>query len=335
MEATSQSSTVLQDPELRRVRPGLLSSPHIALYASKRWLVDGDDKNNLGPCSYNMRISGPILLSRNGITEEFTLCDIDDENQKKRTKVVLEPNSLTFFTTKEKFKLPRDVIARYNLKSKWVHQGLLLGTGPMVDPELHANILIPLHNFSSRRIEILNDEQIIMVEFTKTLDPEDKFTTTEGEELAYVSNGSKGTGLRGYIKRTGGLPESSVSSTLAMEKDERDDFKKKFKLAKTISIYGGIVFVISLCALLYQVFSLVSDINQYAISYNSSIVESRKTLLDLYEKISQDNVSIGIQIKELESKLGTQGRQFDERIKEITKDPSERATLSQEKRLKK
>ena len=86
-----------------------------------------------------MRIGGKVLTWNKGEKVEYRLGDQDDLNKKLRSKVVLKPNSLTFVTTIEKFNLPKDIIARFNLKSKWVHQGLLLGTGPIVDPELNAN----------------------------------------------------------------------------------------------------------------------------------------------------------------------------------------------------
>ncbi len=45
---------------------------------------------------------------------------------------------------------------------------LLLGTGPLVDPGFHGNLLIPLHNLTSDEYVIRGDEGLIWIEFTKT-----------------------------------------------------------------------------------------------------------------------------------------------------------------------
>jgi hypothetical protein len=49
-----------------------------------------------------------------------------------------------------------------------VHRGLLLGTGPLVDPDFDGDLLIPLHNLTSDDYEIRLDEGLIWIEFTKT-----------------------------------------------------------------------------------------------------------------------------------------------------------------------
>lgn len=131
---------------------GMLSSPHIQYCVTKYGIIETYDENCLGPAAYNMRIGGKVLTWDKGKKIAFILGKTEDRNQNILTELELKPNSLTFVTTIEKFNLPKDIIARFNLKSKWVHQGLLLGTGPIVDPELRANLLIPLHNFSSQPI---------------------------------------------------------------------------------------------------------------------------------------------------------------------------------------
>jgi len=300
-----------------QIPQGMLSSPHIAMYVSTGWLIENYDKSCLSSCSYHMRISGSVLVSRGGVTEEFTLCDFDDENRKMKRKLVLEPNSLTFVTTIEKFKLPRDVIARFNLKSKWVHKGLLLGTGPIVDPELKSNLLIPLHNFSSNRIEISNNEKLISVEFTKTLNPDDVFVAADGTRFGYVPNGSAGYDFRKYISRIDRVPEGSVSYTLALEKNEREDFKKKFQLAKNLSIATGLALVVALAALFYQVLSLVSDVNQYAISANTLVIENKKDTAAL-EKFSVKEKELNSEIRNLRHQINKDRMLHQEAIERLT-----------------
>lgn len=60
----------------------------------------------------------------------------------------LPANSITFVSTEETFRLPNYIAVRFNLRIKHVHRGILLGTGPLIDPGYNRPILIPLHNLT-------------------------------------------------------------------------------------------------------------------------------------------------------------------------------------------
>lgn len=49
-----------------------------------------------------------------------------------------------------------------------MHRGLLLGTGPIVDPGYWGKLCIPLHNLTDEDHRILQHEGLIWIEFTKT-----------------------------------------------------------------------------------------------------------------------------------------------------------------------
>lgn len=197
----------------KKVPPGMLSSPHIRYYIEKYELFDGYEESCLEPASYNMRIGGPVLTWYGDTTIEFTLGDDEDENRHMHKSVTFRPNSLTFVTTIERFQLPKDIIARFNLKSKWVHQGLLLGTGPIVDPQLHAHLLIPVHNFSSQALTLKFKEEFISVEFTKTLNPDGDVPLDNKNENRYVNNEHWLGDFYKYRERiTNKVIESSVQS---------------------------------------------------------------------------------------------------------------------------
>lgn len=217
---------------------GMLSSPHIAFYVDRYGIIEEYDEKCLGPATYNMRIGGNVLTWEKGKKVEFTLGKVEDKNKNIRTKLELRPNSLTFITTIEQFNLPKDIIARFNLKSKWVHEGLLLGTGPIVDPELKANLLIPLHNFSSQDVTLYYGDQIISVEFTKTLNPNDQLNSGQEKTFKYEDNKSRIFDFEKYRKRIGGKRvESSVSSKF----DEYDETIEKYKnRLRQFSWIGGI-----------------------------------------------------------------------------------------------
>ena len=215
---------------------GMFSSTQIAYYIEKYGIIDNYDKSCYGSASYHMRIGGDVLTWDGGAKTEFILDEFEDRNKNKYNSLELKPNSLTFVTTIEKFNLTKDIICRFNLKSKWVHQGLLLGTGPIVDPQLNAYLLIPLHNFSSQTIRMNYGDELISVEFTKTLNPDANYTLPNGSPCEYIPNNNWNFDFKSYRKRIENkIIESSVLSNFYSIKSDIDSYKDTInnKIEKT------------------------------------------------------------------------------------------------------
>jgi hypothetical protein len=66
------------------------------------------------------------------------------------------------------FRLPDYIALRFNLKITHVHRGILLGTGPLIDPGFEGRLLIPLHNLTTNEYSLECGEGLIWIEFTKT-----------------------------------------------------------------------------------------------------------------------------------------------------------------------
>jgi len=270
MADKNKSNAINTHDKKDNIPHGMLSSPHIAYCVDKYKIIDGYNESCLGPATYHMRIGGNVLTWENGKKIEFTLEKHDDVNKNIRKKVDLKPNSLTFVTTREKFNLPKDIIARFNLKSKWIHKGLLLGTGPIVDPELKGNLLIPLHNFSSQDVTLEFNDELISVEFTKTLNPDDKFDESNGK-FEYIPNKHWDFDFDKYREKIGRIRvESSVSSSFDMYekavtgyKDEIDKINEKFKkVFKKYNMIAGLTAggtIIGLIVLVFTTWSLISN----------------------------------------------------------------------------
>lgn len=238
---------------------GMLSSPHIAYCAEKYKIIDGFDKSCLDSATYHMRLGNKVLTWENGEKVEFSLGDFEDNNKNIQTKVELKPNSLTFVTTIEKFNLPKDIIARFNLKSRLVHKGLLLGTGPIVDPELKARLLIPIHNFSSQNVTLNYNEKIISVEFTKTLNP-DQVIDINGKKFKYIKNKSRIFNFEKYLKRIGGgKVESSVSNKMEEFDKSFKKYSSKLNIFSIASIIGFVGLLVTLVTLVITTWQLISS----------------------------------------------------------------------------
>lgn len=323
-----------------QIPTGMLSSPHIAYLAHKYKIIKDFDDLFLGPASYHMRIGGNVLTWDEGKKVEFVLGEFEDINKNIRTSVELRPNSLTFLTTIEEFRLPKDIIARFNLKSKWVHQGLLLGTGPIVDPQLHARLLIPVHNFSSQSVSMKYGNEFISVEFTKTLNPADQLDAGDGKKLSYVENDHWDYNFDKYREKISNKKvESSISSSIEKydksikEQEKRIEITAKeskntivrFSWAGAISLFSAII---GLALFFYttwqvvdsakmQVLEALKTIKQYKdqnVDLNSSALKSTiedmqkqlleaKTNIIILDRYKEEIKLLDVKVKELEKKL--------------------------------
>lgn len=148
------------------VKPSLLAASDIERYAKKTGMISpfftgGGTKSRLKKASYEGRIGNSAYI--------FTGDNGDFVNILQPNKpLLIKANSIVFVECDLEFRLPRNIAVRFNLQIVHVHRGLLLGTGPLVDPGFWGKLCIPLHNLTNREYEIPLDEGLIWVEFTKT-----------------------------------------------------------------------------------------------------------------------------------------------------------------------
>lgn len=148
------------------VKPSLLSASDIKRYAKLTGMISpfftGGGKNSrLKKASYEGRIGQSAYV--------FTGSNGDFVNILQPNKpLLIRANSIVFVECDLEFRLPRNIAVRFNLQIVHVHRGLLLGTGPLVDPGFFGKLCIPLHNLTNQDYEIPLEEGLIWVEFTKT-----------------------------------------------------------------------------------------------------------------------------------------------------------------------
>lgn len=95
---------------------------------------------------------------------QFMCVDLTD---KENGEFELKKNSIVFVELEPMFRVPYYIVLRFNLKIKHIYKGLLLGTGPIIDPGFQGKIYIPLHNFTSNNYKFRRGEELIEMEFTK------------------------------------------------------------------------------------------------------------------------------------------------------------------------
>lgn len=156
---------------------GLLLSDRIKFYREKVNLIHPFDDKFLEPASYTLHAGGEYLIHDEGGKRISGVLEAGG-------KVIIPPNGLIYIRFLEEVNIPHYMIGRFNLRVKQVYRGLLLGTGPQVDPGFRGHLGCPLHNFTNEEKMIPFFESLITIDFEKTT-PLGKahFSNTKPEDL--------------------------------------------------------------------------------------------------------------------------------------------------------
>lgn len=147
-----------------RICPALLNSRDIIDYVSTTGMLfpfrPDQSSEKLKTASYEVDLLG-----------EYRWWDASGKERRGRIargdEFVLQRNSIAFVQVEPIFRVPAYIALRFNLRIKHVYRGLLLGTGPLVDPGFQGPLYIPLHNLTSNEYVLKGGEGLIWMEFTK------------------------------------------------------------------------------------------------------------------------------------------------------------------------
>jgi len=144
------------------IAPSLLNSADILDYARITGMIFPfyPRPELMKPASYKIAIGGEYVY-----WDEFDQRQADTIEQGK--ELVLRANSIAFVALEPTIRLPLYIAVRFNLRVAHVYKGLLLGTGPLVDPGFEGHLSIPLHNLTTNDYRFRGGEGLIWAEFTK------------------------------------------------------------------------------------------------------------------------------------------------------------------------
>jgi deoxycytidine triphosphate deaminase len=137
---------------------GMLASDRILAYHYKIGrMIRPLQMQHLKPASYELTL-GPLCLVE-GVERILTETD---------RILTIQPNSIVFVSMREQLLIPHWLVGRFDLAIDYIYQGLLLGTGPQVDPGFQGVLSCPLHNISSQPIDLEFCEPFAKIDFVKT-----------------------------------------------------------------------------------------------------------------------------------------------------------------------
>ncbi|MGH7233599.1 MAG: hypothetical protein ACREJU_19895 [Nitrospiraceae bacterium] len=151
-----------EDDPFPEITDALLNSADISDYVRMTGMLYPFHLDKVKSGSYEAAIHGRcIWWNEEGEWQEKLL------SEGKQEKFILKANSIAFVQVEPFFRLPDYIALRFNLKITHVHRGILLGTGPLIDPGFEGELLIPLHNLTTNDYPFKCSEGLIWIEFTK------------------------------------------------------------------------------------------------------------------------------------------------------------------------
>jgi deoxycytidine triphosphate deaminase len=298
------NATKSKDP-FPKIEAALLNSADIVDYVAATGMIHPfkPTKKALKPASYEIEVGHDILY--------WTEDGEEVKELKKHESIPFKKNSITYVTILPKFQIPDYIALRFNLCIKHVHRGILLGTGPLVNPGFVGRIEIPIHNLTNNDYYIKPGEPLITVEFTKISKNSrwhKELSIEPDMQGVYIPN-SKPKDLPPYEFVMNALPEnidkvqSSIGKFLSDTKEEVKSYKitiesvkkEHEKLIKQIQGIGGIgiiVLFITIVTLFIQTKSVVSDANKYVADASMLVKKNEKGDLDLRNFVVRDEIDL-------------------------------------------
>ena len=272
-----------------KIPTALLSSAEIEAYARVTGMLNPFDAKCLKSASYEAHIGGSFILW--------------DENAERIEKVVgrnenitLPANSISFIQVEPDFRLPDYIAIRFNLRITHVHRGILLGTGPLVDPGFQGKLLIPLHNLTASDYLINTREALIWIEFTKTtfrFEPGEGDVHYQGEFREFPQDKMWLTPDE-YLRKANGT--EPIRSSIP---DAIRGAAQAAKSARNINVFGALAGLIALAAVVvggYQVvtstLSLVSETSENLARIESNQKELKSKMLSTLSANDQTDETI-------------------------------------------
>lgn len=301
------------------ILPALLNSADIKAYVKTTALIYPFNEKKLSGASYNVPIQGDVV---------YWKYEADGRKEKKIIKLekegdsfILEPNSIAFVTLEPFFHIPSYLALRFNLKITHIYKGLLLGTGPLVDPSFCGKLSIPLHNLTSNSYTFQFNDDLITMEFTKMSDNSEwnngQKALNIGHKETYCKNQiPSDRTVHDYLSKA--LRNDHLDSIVSSIPDAVQDCKKEAKAAnaeakaantaaekaKNSSYFQAGISVIAVCTLVVSTigFSL-NAVNKANDRYDSLWLEHEQckeyesTIKSLQEEIDR----LADRISEIES----------------------------------
>lgn len=224
----------------------------------------GNHEEVLKPASCGIRVLGRIVFWEEGEKpDQPQRCTRD---LRRGEVFTLARNSIVYVTLEPELRLPNYIAARFNLTIRDVYRGLLVGTGPLVDPGFCGNLSLPIHNLTSNEYTITGGEVLLWMEFTKLSphpewDPSVKRNGRPGALVEFPGYKKERRRVDDYLARASSYPiRSSIPVLVERTTKAAEDSASEARRLRTVSLVGLLAAVAAIAALVLASYQLLNDV---------------------------------------------------------------------------
>lgn len=262
------------------IEPSLLNCADYCDYVAETGMVHPFhfEEEDVKLATYAFRIKGDVVWwADDGSKKSYDITEGKD--------FVLEGNSIYFVSLEPYLRLPDYIALRFNLKIEYVYKGLLLGTGPIVDPGYQGYLSVPLHNLTNRDYTLTGGDPLIWVEFTKLSNhprwcnknnkhtPQSRYPflydrypdPSQGEERDVNHHLDRAVGVEGVI--------SSIPNAI---NDAKDAAERARSEAQSVSIKSQVVVIASLIGVVVGIVVGLYSLIQVQRTYENEVRSLRE-----------------------------------------------------------
>ena len=304
-----------KDP-FSQISPALLNSADIEDYVRLTGMIYPFHKEDLRGATYTVRLRGLCIYFEektdgDGV-EEHVFCvgeDSEDLPNAKENKannyriereLRLKPNSITFITLEPVFQVPDYLALRFNLKIPHIYKGLLLGTGPIIDPGFQGRLSIPLHNLTSNEYVFHKDDEIISLEVTK-MSSNSKWGLHEDLRLGEYKETqiTQHRQVTQYLQKALGEHSTSgvISSVIGATNEAKRTARRAERETKKLKKAGVVGTILALFAVIIAVFSLLIPTYQLIKSVDDTQTQYEVRIQELEEQLTELEKIVNIKVR--------------------------------------
>lgn len=134
--------------------PGILLSDQITYFAQNHHMIEPFKKELLKPAGYELTVGEEYFMSGRYLPLE--------------SHITIQPFEVAVIKTGERVRLPRFMIARWNIRVKHAYAGLLWVGGPQVDPGYAGFLFCPIYNLSDKPVTLYKGQELALMDFSRT-----------------------------------------------------------------------------------------------------------------------------------------------------------------------
>lgn len=209
-------------------------------------IVEGYNESGLSGVSYDLRIEYII-------DDKGSQCDYYD----------IKPFETVFIRTKEKLKIPHDILGRIAEKNSRMRMGIKVD-GPHYQPGHCTYAFLRVQNISKDVITLSAGMTIAQIMFEQL--NEEPEVTYDQQEKASFQNEKEYRGLGNYQKEL----ESKIKKQVEYEKERLDDVSKHI-YGNILTLMGVFVAIFSLISVNYQAFTQTTVNIPFIVAMNASM----------------------------------------------------------------